>query len=95
MSYDGWFDHAAAVKAAQERLVALRQERLNCALSALVNSDEAREQIAHASLALSLRERALQNFCKDCYHPASLLHVQDPEDRALLLAAGKSRRAAA
>jgi hypothetical protein len=95
MSYDGRFDHAAAVKAAEEQLVVLRQQRMNCALSGLVNSDEARKEIAQVALALSLRERALQNFCANCYHPYSLLDVKDPDDRAILLAAGGSARAAA
>lgn len=95
MSYDGRFDHAAAVRAAEEQLLALRQQRFNCALSGLVNSDEARKEIAQVALALSLRERALQNFCDNCYHPYSLLDVKDADDRALLLAAGAPRRAAA
>jgi hypothetical protein len=95
MSYDGRFDHTAAVQAALQRLVALRQERRNFALCGLVNSAEAREEIARATLALNLRERALQNFCRDCYARDSLLNVTDPDDRAVLLAAGKSCRAAA
>jgi hypothetical protein len=95
MSYDGRFDHAAALQAAQEQMVALRQERLNFALSGLVNSEAVRDAIAQVTLALSLRERALRNFCDDCYRPDSLLRITDPDDRALVLAAGAPQRAAA
>jgi hypothetical protein len=92
MSYTGTFDHAAAMRAAQALLDALRRHRLNSALLGLIGSDGAHAEIAHASLGLMMRERDLVKFCRDCHRPDSLLNIKSAEDRALVLEAGSNQK---